>query len=65
MNIKPTTRIVPFDMDGNHLAVHHGYDEDFTSTEAVFAAYPAAAGITLTPKGGLQRIVRRAVDHLQ
>lgn len=58
MHIPKTTRIEPFDIDGNHLALHVG-DPDLLSTESVFDAYPAARGITLTNRQGKWRVIHR------
>lgn len=62
MNIPKTTRIEPFDMDGNHLGPLHVGDPTLSTTEAVFAAYPAAHGLTLTNRRGDWRIVRRPAE---
>lgn len=50
MAFKPTSRVIPVDMDGNRLALFHGYDAPTPAD--LFAAYPNAAKIMVYNRKG-------------
>jgi hypothetical protein len=57
MKLDPTADVCPFDEDGNRYGNLHDFYE---TTEEVFAAYPAAAGLIVkSRRAKIGKIVRR------